>query len=55
MIGTWYWKIPKVKVKSLLTPFSFYAAFAEQNWNPVDFPLCRFGYKKLIITRLVQV
>ena len=33
MIGTWYWKIPKVKVKSPLTPFPFYAAFAE-HWNP---------------------
>ena len=29
MIGTWYWKIPKMKVKSPLTPFPFYAAFAE--------------------------
>ena len=29
MIGKWYWKIPKVKVKSPLTPFPFYAAFAE--------------------------
>ena len=32
MIGMWYWKIPKVKVKSPLTPFPFYAAFAE-HWN----------------------
>ena len=33
MIGTWYWKIPKVKVKSPLTPFPLYAAFVE-HWNP---------------------
>ena len=33
MIGTWYWKIPKVKVKSPLTPFPFHGAFAE-HWNP---------------------
>ena len=29
--------------------------FFTYHWNPVDFPVCRFGYTKLIITRLVQV
>ena len=29
--------------------------FFTYHWNPVDFPVCRFGYKKWIITRLVQV
>ena len=29
--------------------------FFTYHWNHVDFPVCRFGYKKLIITRLVQV
>ena len=29
--------------------------FFTYHWNPVDFPVCRFGYKKMIITRLVQV
>ena len=29
--------------------------FFTCHWNSVDFPVCRFGYKKLIITRLVQL
>ena len=29
--------------------------FFTYHWNPVDFPVCSFGYKNLIITRLVQV
>ena len=29
--------------------------FFTYHWNPVDFPLSRFGYKKFIITGLVQV
>ena len=29
--------------------------FFTYHWNSVDFPVCRFGCKKMIITRLVQV
>ena len=30
--------------------------FFTYHWNPVDFPVCRFGYKKIVSRkRLVQV
>ena len=52
----WFSHLMQRNIRKILCDRGYLTVhFFTYHWNPVDFPVCRFGYKKLIITRLVQV
>ena len=53
--GLWFSHLIQRKIKKSSGIGVLNSPFFTYHWNPVDFPVCRFGDKKLIITRLVQV
>ena len=52
----WFSHLMQRKLKKTSETGVLTSRFFTYNWNPVDFPVCRFGYKKIDSrTRFVDV